>query len=71
MYKYMYMFLKQGRSEMDDFERKKKTLVEKETFQYFKKILGKISKFLTDTLAKKLENIFSYSIEVPRFRALG
>ena len=41
MYKYMYMFLKQGRSEMDDFERKKKTLVEKETFQYFKKILGK------------------------------
>ena len=49
------MFLKQDRPEMDDFERKKnfgcygKYL---EKFQYFKKILGKMFKFLTDTLAK-------------------
>ena len=54
---WIYMFLKQEKSEMDDFE--KKTLVLKEKFQYFKKIFLKMSKFVT--LAKSLQNVFSYS----------
>ena len=39
------MFLKQERPEMDDFERRI-------NFGCKEKILGKMSKFLTDTLAK-------------------
>ena len=31
-----------------------------EKFQYFKKISGKLSKVLTDTLAKFSQNIFAY-----------
>ena len=45
MYKYVYMFFKQERPEMDDFERRI-------NFGCKEKILGKMSKFLTDTLAK-------------------
>ena len=45
MYKYVYMFLKQERPEMDDFERRI-------NFGCKEKILGKMSKFLTDTLTK-------------------
>ena len=46
---YKYIFLKQEKPEMDDFEK----YLEK--FQYFKK------KFFTDTLAKMSQNIFAYS----------
>ena len=47
------------------FEREKKTMVKNEKylekFQYFKKILWKISKFLMETVAKISQNIFAYS----------
>ena len=46
------MFLKQEKSEMDDFEEEEKYLVLKEKLQYFKKI--KKQKKITETLAKTL-----------------
>ena len=55
------MFLKQKRSEMDDFERRKEFGGKGKIVQYFKKIMGKFSKILTDTLAKISQNIISYS----------
>ena len=41
--------------------KKKKTLVLKENFQYFNKIILKISKFFTNTFANMSQNIFAYS----------
>ena len=37
--------------------KEKKALVLKERLQYFKKVLGKMYKFLTDTLARTIANI--------------
>ena len=58
---YKNIFLKQEKSEKD-FERKR-TLVlkEKYKFQYFKKILWKMSKFLMDNIAQISQNIFAHS----------
>ena len=48
---YKYMFSKQDRPEKDDFEINfLGEMYRKNGFQYFKKILGKIFKYLTDTL---------------------
>ena len=44
----MYMFLKQERPEVDDFERKKKLWLYRKNI--FKNIVGKM--FITETLAK-------------------
>ena len=40
---------------------KEKKFDYKGKFQYFRKILGKMSKFLTDTLANISQNILAYS----------
>ena len=62
------MFLKHEKPEMDDFERKKKFGSKGKIFKkksskgkIVKKIFLKMSKILSDTLAKLSQNIFVYS----------
>ena len=54
------MFLKQEKSEMDDFERRKKTLFLKVKFQYFREIFFQIV-FNGYPCKKKVHKIFLHN----------
>ena len=57
---YICMFLKQEKPEIDDIERRRKTLVLKKK-NVLRNIFEKVFKFLRDTLAKNSQNICAYS----------